>query len=291
VSTDRDVTRIVRSWLDEGVTALPDRVLDLVLDQLPATPQRRTNWLARRFPIVNNNIVRFGIAAAAVLLLAFVAVKYLPGNAGNDASPTPLATSTPTPTPTATPQPLSNRILEAGTVVAAGLGSSESMSATFTVPDGWEGFAGACVLPITGTVAPDGMGICFLDVIGGLYSDPCHGKSQPDVPVGPTVEELANALAEQTAYVATTATDVTLAGYSGKRMDLQLPSDVESCDNGEFTPWDGSIHAQGPDNRWHLWILDVESERLIIVSTDFAGTSAEDQAELQAIVDSMHIEP
>ena len=38
MSTDRDVTRIVRSWLEEGVTALPDRVLDAVLDQLPATP-------------------------------------------------------------------------------------------------------------------------------------------------------------------------------------------------------------------------------------------------------------
>ena len=28
MSSDRDTTRIVRSWLDEGVTALPDRVLD-----------------------------------------------------------------------------------------------------------------------------------------------------------------------------------------------------------------------------------------------------------------------
>lgn len=32
MSTDRDVTRIVRSWLEEGATALPDRVLDGVID-------------------------------------------------------------------------------------------------------------------------------------------------------------------------------------------------------------------------------------------------------------------
>ena len=50
MSTDRDTTRIVRSWLEEGVTALPDRVLDTVLDQVPATPQRRSWWPARRFP-------------------------------------------------------------------------------------------------------------------------------------------------------------------------------------------------------------------------------------------------
>ena len=35
MSADRDADRIVRSWLEEGVTALPDRVLDAVLDQVP----------------------------------------------------------------------------------------------------------------------------------------------------------------------------------------------------------------------------------------------------------------
>ena len=38
MSAERDETRIVRSWLEEGVTVLPDRVLDAVLDQVPATP-------------------------------------------------------------------------------------------------------------------------------------------------------------------------------------------------------------------------------------------------------------
>ena len=47
--SDRDTTRIVRSWLEEGVSALPDRVLDAVLDQVPATRQRRPWWPARRF--------------------------------------------------------------------------------------------------------------------------------------------------------------------------------------------------------------------------------------------------
>ena len=53
MSTDRDTTRIVRSWLEEGRTTLPDWVRDDVLDRLPATPQRRSRgtailkWLRR----------------------------------------------------------------------------------------------------------------------------------------------------------------------------------------------------------------------------------------------------
>ena len=293
MSTERDTTRVVRSWLEEGVTALPDRVLDTVLDQLPATPQRRAWWPARRIRAMNS-LSRFALAAAAVAVVAFVGINVLPGR-GEVGGPGPNPASTPTPTvqpsPIA-PQPLGNGPLKAGTVVATGLGPSESTSVTFTVPDGWEGFAGSCVLPITGTTAPDGMGICLGEVNTGLFSDPCHGSTGPaDIPVGPTVDDLVNALAAQTAYEVTSPTEVTLGGYGGKRMDLQLPSNVASCDNGEFYPWSGSIYAQGPDNRWRLWILDVEADRLVIISTDFAGTSAEDRAEQQAIVDSMTIEP
>ena len=42
MTTDRETTRIVRSWLQLGVDRLPERVLDAVLDVLPATPQRRS---------------------------------------------------------------------------------------------------------------------------------------------------------------------------------------------------------------------------------------------------------
>ena len=52
MSTDRDTTRIVRSWLEEGATALPDRVLDAVLDQVPTTPQRRSRWPAWVFRLM-----------------------------------------------------------------------------------------------------------------------------------------------------------------------------------------------------------------------------------------------
>jgi hypothetical protein len=108
MSTDRDVERIVRSWLDEGVNVLPDRVLDFVLDQVPATPQRRASWLARRFPIMTN-AMRIAVAAVAVIVIAILGVSLLyKGGVGG-----PSATATPSPT-------ASPRVLATGSFTSHG---------------------------------------------------------------------------------------------------------------------------------------------------------------------------
>ena len=92
MSADRDVTRIVRSWLEEGATALPDRVLDTVLDQLPATPQRRAAWPARRF--LSMDIPARLAATAAVALVAVIGAIAIPKGGGISA---PGASPHPTP--------------------------------------------------------------------------------------------------------------------------------------------------------------------------------------------------
>ena len=52
------------------------------------------------------------------------------------------------------------------------------------------------------------------------------------------------------------------------------------------------FHAQGPSQRWHLWILDVDGIRVRDPRHGLRrATSATHQAELQAIVDSITIEP
>ena len=63
---DRDATRIVRSWLENGVTQLPDRVLDDVLGEIPAIPQRRRPWGGATLPQLNR-AAQVGLATAAVL--------------------------------------------------------------------------------------------------------------------------------------------------------------------------------------------------------------------------------
>ena len=101
-TTDRDTTRIVRSWLDDGATRLPDRVLDAVLDQVPATPQRRATWWPVRRLTTMNNAVKYGLAAAVVAIAALLGFNYLVApNIGSpglgDPTPTPISTLAPSP--------------------------------------------------------------------------------------------------------------------------------------------------------------------------------------------------
>jgi hypothetical protein len=323
MSTERDVNRIVRSWLEEGVSALPDRVLDTVLDQLPATPQRRARWPVRRFGQMNS-FTKFAVAAAAVVLIAFVGLRLLPGEGGVGTLPSPSASpasspSTAPPSPTASP--LASNVpakfpegpLQAGTYTVApfssGLGmchvppqsgcsetdADNTIRITITVPEGWSGIDTAVWLeenqPPSGAAVGFGRG-------GWLLSDPCK-YIDTDVPVGPTVADFVDAVAQHPILDTTAPVDVTLGGYTGKYFDLQVPADISMCETDPgnpgsgpiYRPYEPGIYAQGPSHRWHLWVLDVDGVRVVVQSMDYAGTSEQHRTELQAMVDSIQIEP
>lgn len=220
-------------------------------------------------------------------------------------APTTAVTSTATPTqvtratagPTRTPGPW---VLTNGPLVAHEYFTqpfappNEGMTFTFTMPDGWVGFESVGVLPESGSEGPIGMGLGFA-LIERLYSDPCKaefttGLNVGDIEPGPTVDDLVAAFRGVKAYEASGPVDVELGGYSGKRVTLQLPVDFH-CAISAFRPWEGSIYAQGPGDRWHLSILDVEGVRVVVLARDFATTPAENRAELQAIMDSLRITP
>lgn len=282
MSIDRDTTRIVRSWLktEEHEDAGP--VLESVLERIDTTPQRRARWPARRLLDMNNS-AKIAMAAAAVLVVAFLGVQVLLPSASPGAPG-------PTPSPTPAPSLLAFRVgpLEAGTYTTHPSSfASNSIGVTFTVPDGWRAYNDGSLLPDGegSSEGPDGMAVGLADV-QRLYTDPCHA-TVADLEVGPTVDDLVTALAEHPAWEASEPTDVTLGGYAGQRIDLQLPSDLSACTGGEFYPWQGSAYAQGPDNRWHLWIIDVEGTRVVVLAQDFPGTPADDRAEMLGIVNSI----
>jgi hypothetical protein len=276
MSTDRETTRLVRSWLEEGVTELPDRVLDAVLDQVPATSQRRSWWPSRRFSLMNS-YAKLAMTAAAVVVVAIVGYSLLPktGDFGGHptTAPTPTASAVPAPTPAA----FHNGALAAGTYLMTPFAGMANASTVCMPADS------TC----TENPADDS-----IRLRSGLYSDPCNSTAPPDIAVGPSVDDFANAIAAHPLLDATTPVDVTLAGYAGKYLDLQLPADVARCTpDGEFWPYEPGVYAQGASHRWHLWILDVEGIRVVVQSMDYAKTSPQRQAELRAIVDSIQITP
>ena len=159
MSTDREVTRIVRSWLEEGVTAIPDRVLDAVLDQVPATRQRPAWWPARRLRQMNTPI-RIAVALAAVVVLAVVGISLISragGQGGIGAPPAPTATPAPTPSPTPAPTlPPSGQLAP---------GTYRSDFITYTLPAGYSAYQSWGPTRTMGT-RPTG------------YSSP-HGRASP----------------------------------------------------------------------------------------------------------------
>jgi hypothetical protein len=259
--------------------------------------------------------------AAAVLVAVFLATGCASGQgiaSGTPASASlaAAAASTPAETPTPTPSlsPAASPAfhegpLQAGTYVVAPFGGADplgvclvppqsgcidstnddSIRMTFTVPDGWGGAPSNSIwLTDGGNASPGGAGLIF--VRGAwLLTDPCQNGKDPDIPVGPTADDFAAALAKHPLLDTTTPVDIKLAGYSGKYLDLQVPADISKCD--VYRPWEPGLYAQGPSHRWHLWILDVDEVRVVVQSTDYAGTSAQHRAELEAIVDSVQIEP
>ena len=167
----------------------------------------------------------------------------------------------------------------------------DAIQVTLTVPDGWAGILGSIVLDEIGNGAPDGAGL-LVGRGAWLLSDPCTKANHvvlPDIAVGPSVDDFADALADHPLLDVTDPVDGTLAGYSGKYLDLQVPADISMCE--VYRPFDPGIYAQGPSHQWHLWILDVDGLRLVVQSTDYPGTLAKHRAQLEAIVDSITIEP
>ena len=257
-----------------------------------------------------NVYAKFAMAAAAVLVLAVVGYNLLPGT-GNFGGPKP------TPRPTPSPAALPDGALAAGRyvirpfsgadpfTVCVGGGlmpqctenpADDSIQVTITVPDGYRS-DGRVIFgrdqvppPYTGD-SHFGDGVLVIERGANLYSDPCHSTPPPDIAVGPSVDDFANAIAAHPLLDATDPVDVTLAGYSGKYIDLQLPADVSGCGDLSFWPWDPGIYAQGNNQRWHLWILDVNGIRVVIQSMDWPSTSPQRKAEIQGIVDSIQITP
>jgi hypothetical protein len=282
-----------------------NRLLDVTKDA-PGGSALRSQVLRRARRRVALTIGATVITIVALVLGTVVAVRSI------SASPPlrPAQQPTETPSSTSTPLPAAGAVAPGTYTVDRTTvpgDNFDSVRITFTVPTGFE--ASDLGVLKGGEHGPDGpentTGVTFWK-ISSVPADPCHWqRGRP--PVGPTVDDLATALAHQSRRHATIPTDVTLAGYAGKHLTLRVPAHIDvlsltdyfpACDQGRFVSWDSSPpsgyrdvrYQQGPNQVDELWILDVHGFRLVIDASYWRYTPAGGVAEVHRIVRSIRIQ-
>jgi hypothetical protein len=295
MTTQYELDRSISAWLEaEAPDRAPDDVLETSRDRIRTTRQRRFWWPAWRFSDMNN-LAKVLVATAAVFAVAVVGINLLPGSqtgtGGLPPSPSPSRSASPSPTPEPTASLVAHTVRPCCT---EGDPRYDSMTFALMAPPSWEAWVDDAVLgvwPVGRQNDPPDGAFVGLYPGGDLYSEPCltDEVADADVPVGPTVDDLVTALVDHPLLDVTDPVDVTLAGYSGTYLDLTIPDDISAC--VRYKPMGPHIYAQGPGQRWHMWILDVDGVRVLVETNDYAGTSAERLAEEQAIIESLVITP
>jgi len=159
-------------------------------------------------------------------------------------------------------------------VVAGGSRSGELPLAVVMVPSGYLG-GGA------GGVFVDEGGFRHLDLwsVSKVVEDPCSGPVYTDP--GPTVQDLADALAALPVWESTKPKPVTVGGYQGLVMDFDVPDPTPSGCGDPLSHWVdemGGTQGHGPGKRQRLWILDVAGERVMILAGWFPAGGSDPSA-------------
>jgi hypothetical protein len=174
------------------------------------------------------------------------------------------------------------------------------VEATTTVPVGSPcAFVALYERTVTDVYSYLAAGLLFNEM-DNIYADGCHWV-QVDPPVGPTVDDLAQAWANVPTFAATAAVDVTVDGYAGKQIEFTVPDYTNDQCRGMsppdavfalwYTQGDAApgFWAQGPNQHTLQRILDVDGTRLVITALNLPSASPQDQAALEEALASIQI--
>ena len=130
----------------------------------------------------------------------------------------------------------------------------------FITPGGWVVENGQ-----NGTAYGD---LMYFGDVGRVDTRPCGAGRL--VKPGPSVRDLAEALTAQVPRRTTTPTHVAVGGHHGLYLESSSPRDLNRCEDGQFTLWTADLEdefhygANGPGTVFHLWILDVDAQRVVV---------------------------
>jgi hypothetical protein len=278
--SDQPFEHAVRDWLGDGSDRTPRPAIDAVLLAVKTTRQERDLRIPRRFTQMPT-YMRLAAAIAIVAVVGVGALAYF--NGGPNMGGPPTAAPTATAAPSASIPPLREGALDPGRYVHDG----DGLRVIVTVPEGWEG-GPFNISRAPSRELPDGTNILFRQPTS-VFADPCAPETSRES-IGPTVDDLAPALADLPNVTDATQADVTISGFSGKHVSFVVDTTGIDCVMGIYGQ---DAFVRGADNgqREDLWILDVAGTRLVIDAATYPETSTGDRAEMQSIVETLLIEP
>ena len=245
-----------------------------------------------------NNVVRFGLAAAAVLVAIFVGIQLFGGtNVGGPSpaeTPSPTLQATASATPQATPSLTTADAVPPAGPLAIGRHSLivEGVPFSLEVLAGWISNGEFGIDKDVG-VTPEGAGFIFWTGGSpvGVFADPCAQVESP--PAGPPAADLAAALTTIPGTdVVSGPSDVTVGGRPAKHVVLTVRDDI-ACEPEQFYLWYNEAtgrYATALGSTIRVWIVDVGEARVWIDGETYKGASPEVEQELQQIVDSIQFE-
>jgi hypothetical protein len=272
----------LESYLDEyeGSTPLPEDVRDAVRAELPSIHQRPAWWPVRRRPTINNTM-RLALATAAVVVAAIVGYSYLAG--GNVGGPW-IDEITPSPAATASPSAWNP---------GAGLeeGRNElvldDVNLSIEVPAGWANMEFEGMIRYSPPSGGHYPWIGFLQTFDSVADDPCAASA---IPVGPSVDDLAEGLTTIPGTEASEPSDTAIGGVPAKFVELTINDDIACAPNSFWLYGPNSAWPNSLDTTIRVWVFELDGTRYVIHS-DLVGDDPRVADMIVDVVESIEFEP
>jgi hypothetical protein len=299
MTTRRDPDRVIRAFLAEGQTDLPDRSYDAVRSGIERTRQRVVIGPWRLTEM--NAYIKLAIAAAAAVVVAVVGINLLGTGDGQTGGPTATASPSPSPTLARTPGPTPVARFPREGPMAPGTYTAifDAIPVSFTVEaSDWSVYPGNGIgNDLYGE--PGGIGFNFwLTAPDNVYSDPCAHTPLSPAPSHTAADLIAAAAGMPGVDVVTGPSSTTLGGRLAQTVAFTIRDDI-GCDPTKFYLWYLNS-AGGPEGgyRWagalgsthQAWAADVDGKVVWIDSETFAGQGPEIATMVQQFIDAIQFE-
>ena len=300
MSANHDISRVVRSWIREEEHDSANHILQVVLSRLDSTPQRRSWWPAWRFQHVNTQTKAL-LAAAAVVVVAVVGYRFLPGNIGPG---DPTASRSPTPSPLQSPPgapspgPAAGFPAEGPLAVGTYAAVLDGVPLSFSVPtSGWTGTGYSIEKGEYGQ--SDYVGIDFWpSAPENVYADPCAHTPMSPPPTASAAGLAAAVMTVPVTEVVNGPSSVDIGGHPAQHVVLTI-REIIDCEPHDAWLWydestggatGGWRWAEGLGATYRIWIIDVDGTLVFIDAYTFKDADPQRRQDIQEVIDSIEFE-